>query len=106
MAALSLMTLLQPSFRGRLRLFFAVIVVVPMIVRRNDEKRRERSVAGFGRAMRALGKRAPAIDASTEVFVPRERRAATVAAAALTFALVIWWVVRRGRGTDLLESRP
>src|SRR3954468_9929260 len=25
------MTLLQPSFRGRLRLFFAVIVVVPMI---------------------------------------------------------------------------
>jgi hypothetical protein len=30
----------------------------------------------------------------------------TVAAAALTFALVIWWVVRRGRDTDLLESRP
>jgi diguanylate cyclase (GGDEF)-like protein len=27
----ALMTLLQPSFRGRLRLFFAVIVVVPMI---------------------------------------------------------------------------
>ena len=25
------MTLLQPSFRGRLRLFFAVIVVIPMI---------------------------------------------------------------------------
>jgi hypothetical protein len=59
-----------------------LIVVVPMIVRRNDEKRRERSVAGFGRAMRALGKRAPAIDASTEVFVPRERRAAAVAPAA------------------------
>jgi hypothetical protein len=59
-----------------------LIVVVPMVVRRNDEKRRERSVAGFGRAMRALGKRAPALDASTDVFVPRERRAATVAAAA------------------------
>src|SRR6187401_2644747 len=26
----AVMTLLQPSFRGRLRLFFAVIVVVPM----------------------------------------------------------------------------
>ena len=25
------MPLLQPSFRGRLRLFFAVIVIVPMI---------------------------------------------------------------------------
>ena len=25
------MTLLQPSFRGRLRLFFAVIVVIPMV---------------------------------------------------------------------------
>jgi len=32
-----------------------LIVVVPMIVRRNDERRRERSVDGFGRAMRALG---------------------------------------------------
>jgi hypothetical protein len=59
-----------------------LIVVVPMVVRRNDEKRRERSVAGFGRAMRALGKRAPALDASADVFVPRERRAAPVAAAA------------------------
>jgi hypothetical protein len=59
-----------------------LIVVVPMVVRRSDEKRRERSVAGFGRAMRALGKRPSAGDPSTEVFVPRERRAATVAAAA------------------------
>jgi hypothetical protein len=33
-----------------------LIVVVPMIVRRNDERRRERDVAGFGRAMRALGR--------------------------------------------------
>ena len=34
-----------------------LIVVVPMIVRRNDERRRERDIAGFGRAMRALGRR-------------------------------------------------
>ena len=59
-----------------------LIVVVPMILRRSDETRRERSVAGFGRAMRALGKRAPAVDASAEVFVPRQRRAEPVASAA------------------------
>ena len=35
-----------------------LIVVVPMIFRRHDERRRERSVDGFGRAMRALGRRA------------------------------------------------
>jgi hypothetical protein len=29
----------------------------------------------------------------------------TVAAAALTFAVVIWWVVRRGRRAELAESR-
>jgi hypothetical protein len=57
-----------------------LIVVVPMIVRRNDERRRERSVDGFGRAMRALGRR-PHADARTEIFVPRERRAAIPAAA-------------------------
>src|SRR4051812_19090252 len=48
-----------------------LIVVVPMIVRRNDERRRERDVAGFGRAMRALGRRSSAEDGRTEVFVPR-----------------------------------
>jgi membrane protein implicated in regulation of membrane protease activity len=55
-----------------------LIVVVPMVVRRNDERRRERSVDGFGRAMRALGRRvvAPSTPAATEVFVPAERRAA------------------------------
>jgi hypothetical protein len=50
-----------------------LIVVVPMILRRSDENRRDRSVDGFGRAMRALGRRAPATRA--EVFVPREHRA-------------------------------
>lgn len=30
---------------------------------------------------------------------------ATVAAAALTFAVIIWWVVRRGRRAELAESR-
>jgi hypothetical protein len=30
----------------------------------------------------------------------------TVLAAALTFAVVIWWVVRRGRDTEMVESRP
>lgn len=44
-----------------------LIVVVPMIVRRNDERRQDRSVAGFGRAMGALGRRAQA--ARAEVFV-------------------------------------
>ena len=44
-----------------------LIVVVPMIVRRNDERKRDRSVAGFGRSMRALGRRAPGPRA--EVFV-------------------------------------
>jgi hypothetical protein len=45
-----------------------LIVVVPMVVRRSDEAKRERSVTGFGRAMRALGRRTSVTDA--EVFVP------------------------------------
>jgi hypothetical protein len=49
-----------------------LIVVVPMVLRSNDERRRDRSVDGFGRAMRALGRR-PHPDASrSEVFVPSE----------------------------------
>jgi len=48
-----------------------LIVVVPMLVRRNDERRRDRSLAGFGRAMRALGRRATA---DADVFVPAEAR--------------------------------
>lgn len=52
-----------------------LIVVVPMVVRRNDVRRRERSVASFGRAMRALGRRTRTEDARAEVFVPSGRRA-------------------------------
>jgi hypothetical protein len=60
-----------------------LIVVVPMIVRRNDERRRDRSVDGFGRAMRALGQRNPVAAGAQrpEVFVPREHRAASPATA-------------------------
>lgn len=62
-----------------------LIVVVPMLVRRNDERRRDRSVDGFGRAMRALGQRNPAAARGgaqgSQVFVPREHRAATLASA-------------------------
>jgi hypothetical protein len=53
-----------------------LIVVVPMVLRRSDEKRRERSIAEWGRGMRALGRRAHATStARTEVFVPRPSRA-------------------------------
>jgi hypothetical protein len=51
-----------------------LIVVVPMVLRRNDSRRRDRSVDGFGRAMRALGRR-PVADgrAVPDVFVPSKR---------------------------------
>lgn len=52
-----------------------LIVVVPMIFRRHDEGARERSVARFGRTMRALGRRAHAPREATEVFVPTTRPA-------------------------------
>jgi hypothetical protein len=32
--------------------------------------------------------------------------AGTILAVALTFAIIIWWVVRRGRGAHLAESHP
>jgi Flp pilus assembly protein TadB len=58
-----------------------LIVVVPMVLRRNDARRRDRSVAGFGRAMRALGRRpaggTSAADADAEVYVPSKRPAPT-----------------------------
>ncbi len=66
-----------------------LIVVVPMILRRKDERRRERSVDGFGRAMRALGRRAgvgaivgPEPQPRTEVFVPQTARRPSTAAPA------------------------
>jgi hypothetical protein len=53
-----------------------LIVVVPMVLRRGDEKKRERSVDGFGRAMRALGRNAaPVGESRAEVYVPRQNRA-------------------------------
>jgi membrane protein implicated in regulation of membrane protease activity len=53
-----------------------LIVVVPMVLRRSDERRRERSVEGFGRAMRALGRRAATVDEPrSEVYVPHQTRA-------------------------------
>src|SRR4051812_39066157 len=53
-----------------------LIVVVPMVLRRSDERRQEKSVEGFGRAMRALGRRAATVDEPRrEVFVPRQHRA-------------------------------
>jgi hypothetical protein len=51
-----------------------LIVVVPMLFRRHDARRREKSVDGFGRSMRALGRRAHASDARAEVFVPSAGR--------------------------------
>src|SRR3954468_20557921 len=53
-----------------------LIVVVPMVLRRSDERRREKSVEGFGRAMRALGRRADTMsEPRSEVYVPRQHRA-------------------------------
>lgn len=59
-----------------------LIVVVPMVLRRSDERKRDRSVDGFGRAMRALGRRASAIDdRRAEVYVPTRNRAPLAAPA-------------------------
>ncbi len=65
-----------------------LIVVVPMVLRRTDERRRERSVAEWGRGMRALGRRSDTVapagggaQARSEIFVPRTDRAALAAAA-------------------------
>lgn len=57
-----------------------LIVVVPMLLRRGDERRRDRSVDGFGKTMRALGRRPDLTESRPEVFVPRERRAAAASA--------------------------
>jgi hypothetical protein len=56
-----------------------LIVVVPMIFRRHDERSREKSVDGFGKAMRALGRRAHPADARAEVFVASARSTPEVA---------------------------
>ena len=59
-----------------------LIVVVPMLLRRGDERRRDRSVDGFGRMMRALGRRPELAESRRDVYVPRERRAAAEKSAA------------------------
>ena len=55
-----------------------LIVVVPMVLRRSDERRRERSVDGFrprdARA-RAAARGTPSRTRRAEVFVPRQTRA-------------------------------
>ncbi len=64
-----------------------LIVVVPMVLRRSDERRQEKSVEGFGRAMRALGRRAATVDEPrTEVYVPRRQRARSDAHSAAELA--------------------
>jgi hypothetical protein len=57
-----------------------LIVVVPMLLRRGDERRRDRSVDGFGKMMRALGRRPDVAESRQDVFVPREHRATTATA--------------------------
>jgi hypothetical protein len=58
-----------------------LIVVVPMVVRRRDERSRNRSVVAFGRMMRALGRRPEPAENRPDVFVPSEQRVAPAAAA-------------------------
>lgn len=62
--------MLSPTMTVAVLCVLWLIVVVPMIVRRKDERSRDRSIAGFGHAMRALGRRA----ASADVFVPARAR--------------------------------
>ena len=68
--------MLSPTMTVVILAVLWAIVVIPMVLRRNDERRHERSVDGFGQAMRALGRRArirtaaaPIDDAHGEVFV-------------------------------------
>jgi hypothetical protein len=56
-----------------------LIVLVPMFLRRRDEVRRDRDVDGFGRAMRALGRRS--VPAGTDVFVAPSDKPQSVAVA-------------------------
>jgi hypothetical protein len=72
--------MLSPSMTVVVLTVLWLIVVVPMVLRRNDARRRERSIDGFGRAMRALGRRATTTDESrSEVYVPRQNRATLAA---------------------------
>ena len=92
-----------------------MIVVVPMVLRRTDERRRERSVAEWGRGMRALGRRsdtvAPAAPAGSvptqrsEVFAPRTDRATLAAAARRPVPAAQEALMYPPDRTDLSEAR-
>jgi Flp pilus assembly protein TadB len=57
-----------------------LIVLVPMFLRRKDERRRDEGAEAFGRAMRALGRRT--VSSRAEVFIPPEDRGDRVMIAA------------------------
>ncbi|WP_375504283.1 hypothetical protein [uncultured Jatrophihabitans sp.] len=83
--------MLSPFMTVVILIVLWMIVVVPMVLRRTDERRRERSVAEWGRGMRALGRRSDTVAAGgaasagtharSEVFVPRTHRATLAAPA-------------------------
>ena len=62
--------MLSPTMTVLVLVVLWLIVVVPMVLRRRDARRNERSIAEWGRGMRALGRRGTA-DTSAEVFVAR-----------------------------------
>ncbi len=72
--------MLSPFMTVLILVVLWLIVVVPMVLRRSDELKRERSVSNFGRAMRALGRRAPAPAVpNAEVYVHRPEPATLAA---------------------------
>ena len=94
-----------------------MIVVVPMVLRRSDERRRERSVADWGRGMRALGRRSDTVAADadhpagigpqdrSEVFVPRSTRATLAAPARRPVPAAQEALMYPPDRTDLSEAR-
>lgn len=62
--------MLSPTMTVVVLVVLWLIVVVPMVLRRSDERRSEKSVARWGRGMRALGRRVPT-EAGPDVFVSR-----------------------------------
>ena len=63
--------MLSPMMTVLVLVVLWLIVVVPMMLRRNDARRSERSIAEWGRGMRALGRRTN-VDPAAEVFVARQ----------------------------------
>ena len=62
--------MLSPMMTVLVLVVLWLIVVVPMVLRRKDARRSERSITEWGRGMRALGRRTN-VDTSPEVFVAR-----------------------------------